>query len=134
MKAKDYLRIIVIFGIIGTLFSGYLTYYTFTKNKPGCELYFFGLPSCFFGALMYVIVFVLSLLVVLDAASRNKKTIAISVVSAIGIVFASFLTWYILSLKSCTSLDIYGIPPCIYGFIMYLVILLLAVLSTLGKK
>lgn len=126
MKKTGFLGIILVLAVIGTLFSGYLTYYTFTSNKPGCDLFFFGLPSCFFGALIYTAVFVLSLVVVADRHSRSKKAVAISVISAVGIAFASFLTLYVLSFKSCTSLEILGIPPCVYGLVMYVAILLLA--------
>jgi len=129
MKKKGLLEIILVLAVIGTLFSGYLTYYTFANNKPGCDLYFFGLPSCFFGALIYAAVFILSLAVIANRHYRSKKTIAISIISAVGIAFASFLTLYVLSAKNCTSLEILGIPPCVYGLVMYLAILLLAAAS-----
>jgi uncharacterized membrane protein len=136
MEKKILLQIILVFAVLGTLFSGYLTYYTFATNKPGCDLYFFGLPSCFFGALMYAAIFVLSLAITLDRKLRNKCSIAITVISFVGICFATFLTNYVLSAKNCTSLEILGIPPCVYGFVMYVALLLLAIASVLasGKK
>jgi uncharacterized membrane protein len=134
MKRNGSLWIILLLAVMGTLFSGYLTYYTFANNKPGCDLYFFGLPSCFFGALMYAIIFISSLVVIADHAYRNKRTIAISIISAIGIAFATFLTLYILSFKTCTSLEILGIPPCVYGLLMYIAILLLAISSVSAAK
>ena len=129
MKKTEFLKIMFVLAVAGTLFSGYLTYYTFATSKPGCDLYFFGLPSCFFGALMYAIIFILSLAVIADRNLRSKRTLAISVISAVGIAFASFLTLYVLSARNCTSLEIFGIPPCVYGLVMYLALLVLSAAS-----
>lgn len=133
MKPKDVFKIIVIFGLAGVLFSGYLTYYTIFSHKPGCEVFIFGLPSCFYGALMYLIVFILSLYLIRTSKSKSKIPATLAIVSLIGVLFASFLTWYVLTQLSCTSLEILGIPPCVYGLVMYLIVLILAIIGAYRK-
>ena len=131
MKSKDVFKIIVIFGLAGVLFSGYLTSYTFISNRPGCDLFFFGLPSCFFGALMYLVVFALSIYLICTSKGKLPKVLAI--ISLIGTLFASFLTYYVLTNLSCTSLEIAGVPPCVYGLVMYLAVLILSILGASRK-
>jgi uncharacterized membrane protein len=134
MNTKAALKTIVLLGVIGTIFSGYLTYYTFTHTISGCELYILGLPSCFYGALIYTAVFVLSMALVFNRSSRSKKAIALSVIAFVGIMFASFLTWYVLSARSCTSFEIFGLPPCVFGLAMYVAVLVLSILGIADKR
>jgi hypothetical protein len=64
MKSKTALTIISIISLIGVLFSGYLTISDLTAGQcsiGGCQQ-IAGLPTCAYGLLMYLIVFVISLL------------------------------------------------------------------------
>lgn len=133
MAGKTALKIITTFALIGVLFSGYLTYYTFTSGHSGCEVFIAGMPSCFYGLIMYLVVFVLALWLSLKKATRTGGTGAMSVISLIGVFFAAYLTLTMLSNVSCTTLEIYGIPPCVYGLVMYLLLLVIA-LFELKKK
>lgn len=129
MKKANTIKAIIILALMGILFAGYLTVYTLIAGQPGCDLFFFGMPSCFYGLIMYVIVFLLALTLSAKAATRNKRNVAMSVISFIGILFSGFLTVYILSAASCTKLEIFGVPPCVYGLVMYLALFALALLE-----
>ncbi len=111
---------LVSLSIVGIAFSGYLTYYTFSTGQSGCEQYYFGFPSCFYGLVIYSLIFVPS--VWLFLSDRNKITTALLVLSVIGIGFSRSLTAYIVSLRSCTSLTVFGIPPCVMGLAMYILV------------
>lgn len=119
-------------ALAGTLFSGYLTVYTFITNQPGCDLFFFGLPSCFYGAIMYVLVLGFSLYLIHTTKGRIPKVIA--AVGLVGVLFAAFLTSYILSVASCTTLDILGMPPCVYGVAIFIIILILSIAGALRLR
>jgi uncharacterized membrane protein len=64
MKSKTSLTIISIISLVGILFSGYLTFSELTAGTcpiGGCSQ-IAGLPTCMYGLIMYLIVFVISLL------------------------------------------------------------------------
>ncbi len=129
MDKRVVLEIISVFAVVGVLFSGYLTYYTFASGRPGCEVFILGMPSCFYGTIMYLVVFALSVSLAVKQAARNWKTLALSAISFVGILFAAYLTFATLSAVSCTNFDIFGVPPCVYGLVMYLALLSLAALE-----
>jgi uncharacterized membrane protein len=113
------------FAVVGMAFSSFLTYVTFTTGQSACEFYYFGLPSCAYGLAIYILVFLASLPIV--AKVRNKRTIALIGVSLVGIAFSGSLTAYILSLQSCVRLVVYGVPPCVMGLAMFIVVLAIGV-------
>jgi len=64
IKKQLALQVILVISIAGMLFSGYLSYYElFGEACPlgGCQA-LFGLPVCVYGFVMYLAVFVISLL------------------------------------------------------------------------
>ena len=64
MKKHLSLKIIFIISIAGLLFSGYLSYGELVKKAclfGGCS-YVLGLPACVYGFVMYLAVFIISLL------------------------------------------------------------------------
>jgi uncharacterized membrane protein len=64
MKSKTALNIISAISAIGVLFSGYLTFTELTAQTcslGGCQA-ILGLPTCAYGLVMYLVVFVISLL------------------------------------------------------------------------
>lgn len=137
MKPKGIIELIVLLAVAGMLFSGYLTYYTFTTGIAACELFFFGLPSCFYGLLMYIGIFLSSIGMRMQfrkAYAADKKMLAISVISVVGIGFALFLTLYVLNNPSCAPLYIFGIPPCVLGLVMYTLVFVLAALGACRLK
>lgn len=134
MRKENVMKVLLVFAVAGVLFSGYLSYYTFASGHPACELFFFGMPSCFYGLIMYLLVFLLAFSLSINSATRSTRTIAMALVAEVGIIFATTLTTYVISAVSCTKLDILGIPPCVYGLAMYLILLALVVLEIKAKK
>lgn len=64
MKSKTVLTVILIISIAGILFSGYLSFSElFAKSCPlgGCSN-LLGLPICVYGLVMYILVFIFSLI------------------------------------------------------------------------
>jgi uncharacterized membrane protein len=124
MKRDRRLAAILVLAVLGVAFSTYLTYYTFSSGQSACELRILGLPSCFYGLLVYLFIAVPGLSVML--ANRNVRSGALFSLSLIGIVFSASLTAYIFSLgESCVNLNIFGAPPCVLGLIMYTLVLLI---------
>jgi len=68
MKRTGVLKAILLISIIGVLFSGFLTFGELGSGKTatcslsgsGCSA-IFGLPTCFYGLVMYLIVLVLAI-------------------------------------------------------------------------
>ena len=120
------IKIIFIFSLIGLLFSGYLSFTKlFTGACPlteGCP-YFLGYPSCYYGFILFLILFVLAILLL-----KNEKLVLMKkvfYVSLIGIIFAAYSSIKELLYPNCLN----GIcnytllvPTCIYGLIFYIVI------------
>ncbi len=124
MRHDRRLAAVVVLAIAGMAFSTYLTYYTFSSGQSACELRILGLPSCFYGLVVYLLIALPSLAVMVQ--NRNMKTGSLFLLSLIGIVFSATLTLYIFSLgQSCVNLEIFGAPPCVLGLIMYTLVLLL---------
>lgn len=132
MDAKTYTKAIAVFALVGTLFSGYLTAYTFLSGRPGCEVFYFGLPSCVYGFVVYLLIFIFSSL--LYMATRRMKAATMIVLSLFGMAFAAYLTYTVMSNTSCTTLDIFGQPPCVYGLAMFLLILVIAITAMSPRK
>ena len=64
MKKSTALKVILGISIAGMIFSGYLSYGELVKNTcsvGGC-LYTLGLPACVYGFVIYLIVFIISIL------------------------------------------------------------------------
>ncbi|MDE1851450.1 MAG: hypothetical protein KGH69_02045 [Candidatus Micrarchaeota archaeon] len=125
MDAKAYTKAIAILAVAGVVFSGYLTAYTYASGRPGCEVFYFGLPSCLYGFIMYLLIFTLSTL--LFIAKKGTRAVAMAVIALAGMAFSAYLTLAIMNNTSCTTFDILGQPPCVYGLAMYLVLLLVAI-------
>lgn len=72
MKSKTALKIILIISVAGVLFSGYLSYSELVTRV--CALgscpSVSGIPACVYGFIMYLVVFVISIL-----GLRNKQKI-----------------------------------------------------------
>lgn len=64
MNSIKALTCISVISLVGILFSGYLTFTELTAGKcpvSGCQS-IFGMPTCFYGLIMYLIVLVISIL------------------------------------------------------------------------
>jgi uncharacterized membrane protein len=120
------IKIIFIFSLIGTLFSGYLTFSKlFTGSCPlteGCP-YFLGYPACYYGFILFTLLLILSILLFKKENINLMKKIYY--ISLIGILFSLYSSIKELLYPNCLNgICNYSflIPTCIYGLIMYVLI------------
>jgi uncharacterized protein with PQ loop repeat len=69
---------------------------------------------------------------------KQTSLITILIISIAGLLFSGFLSYGELIKKSCSLAggcqNIAGIPVCIYGFVMYLIIFIITLLGLKNKK
>lgn len=128
---KKSLITILIFTIIGTLFSGYLT---FTKLISGlCPLtegcyYLFGYPTCLFGFIFFLALLISSLI----AIKKQKAISWIFWISLVAILFSGYFSYKEIFYPLCIGRCVYSllIPSCIYGLFMYIIIFIFSIIAS----
>ena len=108
---------------VGLLFSGYLSGVKLISgscalNEP-CP-YFLGYPACWYGFVMYLAMFVVTVVALINekrAVLALKTNIA---VSFLGILFAG--NFVLQEIGQSTVTGTLGLSTCAYGFIFYLAI------------
>ncbi len=114
----------LLFGLLGTLMSGYLSYWVLFG--PSCHagpiswltcgtngpVKLLGVPTCVFGFAMFVAVVVLSLIALQRYSRKLRQTLL--TVGTIGMLFSVGLSIYELLWLEWTTL-----PACVYGFFFY---------------
>lgn len=127
------------FSFLGVLLSGYLSYWNLFG--PSChqgplnwlvscggpkKVLIFGQPTCIYGFVMFLTVFILALVNLLAANPKKNITLAVVVLGIVGTLFSGGLTIYeILFLK----LTFTGFPACVYGLFFYLGILITSIFT-----
>lgn len=123
MTHARYQKLMLVLGLAGTLFSGYLSAVklftsTCALNEP-CP-YFLGYPACWYGFFIFAAIFASAI-----AGSWKSAWIPLTirmqvVLSALGVLFAGYLTLPELSyLLAGTSSYALGLPTCAYGLVFY---------------
>lgn len=134
-----FLKIILIFSVAGLLFSGYLSYYNVfvggcSETIISCggpdQILIFGLPTCVLGFFMYLTVFGFSLAGLL-AENKKKFLTIIFFLGLFGTAFAGFLSFYEIYIL---KINFTGIPACVIGLVLYVVITILSFLPFLKKE
>lgn len=110
--------VIFIFALAGMLFSGYLSFVKLFSGTcsltEGCT-YFLGYPTCIFGFIFFLTLFILSIFYLYGKARK-----AIFWVSLLAIIFSGYFT--IVDIQQWTGHYSLGLPSCIYGLIMFVII------------
>lgn len=131
MRRKASLIIILVIAIAGIIFSGYLSYHNlfvdgYSEAIIGCEgtdpVEIFGLPTCVYGFFIYLILIVLSI----TAIIRDKKRClqkSLLIIGIAGLLFSGYLSVYELFFQGTEFTEL---PSCVYGFVMYLWIVIVA--------
>jgi uncharacterized membrane protein len=114
---------LALLSAIGVLYSGYLSFISLASGHPACETFYLGLPSCFYGLVIYAAILVTSVATLF--AIRNVRTGALVLISIGGVAFSGYLTWIVMVAISCTTLEIFGLPPCVYGLGMFALVLII---------
>lgn len=132
-------RLILLFSFAGLLFAGYLSSYKFfTKTcalNETCPT-FLGQPACYFGFVMYLILFILSLGLVSKKLSEKTALLGILIVSFLGILFAGNFTLAELPLLFQKGIGAYALvlPTCALGLIFYVLIFSLSLFKRFKKN
>jgi len=131
MKKNNILVTSLVFSIFGVLFSGYLTFTKFVLGfcplRESCP-FLWGYPVCVYGFIMFFALLVASI----TSLKHKEDKLALNVllyVSILGILFSAYYTYQELFVIKCVGGCVYslGIPTCIYGFVMYLIINICAI-------
>mgnify|MGYP001597406690 CR=1 FL=1 len=139
MQTPAYVKSVLFLSIAGVLFSGYLSgIKLFTATcafNESCPI-FLGYPACFFGFGMFLVLFVAALFAVLKENSRRTAVKVVASMSALGILFAGYLSMPEIKslLAGAETGYTLGLPTCVYGLVFYILIFILAVLNLTAKN
>jgi uncharacterized membrane protein len=114
-------------GIGGLLFAGYLSgvkFFSETRAFGESCPYFLGLPACYYGFAMYLIITIFAGLHVFHKYDGEKANRIVLVTAYLGILFAGYFTLTELPLLLSEGLSAYvlGLPTCALGLIFYIII------------
>jgi uncharacterized membrane protein len=128
-------KLIVLFGIVGMIFSGYLTYYNYfvqdgchkaiiSCGGGGSAIKIFGQPSCVYGFGMFTIMAILGMVGV--SQKRKGTMLAALLISIAGTLFSGTLSvlelWFRTPRPSTP-------PACVYGGIIYLALMITSIIG-----
>lgn len=131
-------KFILTFSFAGLLFAGYLSFYKFfTKTcalNEACPT-FLGQPACYFGLVMYLTLFLLSIGLVSKKLRQKTALLGIIFVSFLGILFAGNFTIEELPVLFESGLGAYALvlPTCALGLIFYILIFALSLFAKIKK-
>jgi len=129
-------KIVWLFGlsIAGVLFSGYLSgkkFFTATCafNEP-CP-YFLGLPACYFGFALFLLITIFSTMLFFSKIRKSKGLQFVEIFSFLGVLFAGYFTLGELPTLFQDGFGAYmlGLPTCAMGLVFFLIIFILAVVA-----
>jgi hypothetical protein len=117
-------------ALAGVLFAGYLTYEKMFSGtctlSEGCS-YFMGLPTCLFGFILYLSIFIISI-IALYSERHFRRTMG--VISFCGILFSGYFSMYEIFFAPLNMFNgaVYslGLPSCFYGFVMFIIVFVVA--------
>lgn len=121
------IKLITGFSIAGFLFAGYLSAVKFFSGtcavRESCP-YFLGWPVCVYGFIFYSILTVLSILIIKKQMDRHKGMLSVAGVSFAGILFSGYFSAIQLPalVKNGFSAYTFGVPTCMLGLVMYMLI------------
>src|SRR3989344_2791555 len=125
---------ILALGLAGLSFAGYLSgVKLFTKTcalGETCPI-FIGLPACYYGFAMYLLITVFAVLLVTGKWGERKSLTSITIVSFLGILFAGYFTLGEMPLLFANGFSAYffGLPTRALGLIFYIAIFILSLIS-----
>jgi len=126
--------------LVGTIFSGYYSLTKlFTQNclfNESCPIVF-GSPACYWGAIIFIALLVLSSLLMFGNKSKRGLVNAVFWVSLAGVLYGGYLTIIEMFYSSCiggTCTYTLLLPTCLYGTIFYAGVLIFSSLSMKRRK
>lgn len=110
----------------GVAFSGYLSalklFSSVCAFGESCAI-FLGLPACYFGFTMYVVMFAVTLLGLLGKIAYKKVLSTDLLVSFMGILFAG--NFAVREFINGRAFGVLGFSTCVYGLIFYIAIFII---------
>jgi uncharacterized membrane protein len=131
MKCKTCVTALTIVSFAGLLFSGYLSGIKFFSDTcafgESCP-YFLGYPACYYGFVMYVLLFLTSILTLVGKFNEHIGAKLVLSVASLGVLFAGYFTFRELPKLFSDGLTAYvlGLPTCALGLIFYILIWVIA--------
>ena len=137
MKARSSYFSTLVFAALGLLLSGYLSFYTLFRS--GCTKGFLpfldcgggnpveilGMPQCLVGFIMYFAIAVVAV-AGLRMIAKRAVMVATLVIGIAGVLFSGTLSVYELWFQEPAPTTT---PACVYGFFLYLGILIVSLLA-----
>lgn len=123
--------ILLALSVAGLLFSGYLGGLKLFSDtcafNETCAT-FLGYPTCYYGFVMYLLIFGLLLTSRFGKMSVSRALYGVAGISFAGILFAGYYSTIELSSLMIGDISgfLLGLPTCAYGFIMYIAIFCVA--------
>ena len=133
MAPLTYRKTVLFLGLAGVLFSGYLSavklFTTACALNESCP-YFLGLPACYYGFVMFLIILFAAVLSFFKVISIRSLALANMVVSFLGILFAGYFTIPEIGYMLSGSAPRYalGLPTCAYGLVFYALVFALSLI------
>jgi hypothetical protein len=122
------LILIILFSLIGVLFSGYLTVGQLLNGVcpigGGCP-FLFGFPVCTYGLIMFAILFLTSLILYFKKDDVVDKKVLLYV-SVLGVLFSLYFSINEIFFLPYPASWPLLLPTCVYGLVMYAIIFYLA--------
>ena len=131
-------KTLFLLSIGGLLFSGYMSSVKFFTqacafNEP-CPL-FLGLPACYFGFALFVVLGIVSGLVFFEHMEQIQGLRIIASASSLGILFSGSFSVRELPVLFSQGFGAYalGLPTCTLGLLFYLIILIVSMKGIFRK-
>lgn len=134
MKIQTYKKAAFGLSLAGVLFSGYLSGIKLFNNtcafNESCP-YFLGYPSCYYGFTLFLILFITSLLLLVDKAGFRKSARLNLFVSGLGILFAGYFAYpeVVGLIDNTLPSRFLGLSTCVYGLIFFVLVFIISALS-----
>ena len=135
MKQSIYIKIVFILTFGGVLFSGYLSATKFFSDtcafNESCP-FFLGYPACYYGFLMFFVMFLVTLFALIKRNKIRKVKNVLRIISFLGILFAGYFT--IGEIFSMYKSSFLGLSTCTYGLIFYILIFVASFIKRKDKE
>lgn len=133
---KNYKKFKIFFlvtSMAGVLFSGYMSgikmFSSVCAFGETCPL-FLGLPACYFGFIMFLLLLVFSILLFFDKWKAELLAGSLLIISLIGVLFSGYFSVGELPLlfQNGFSAYFFGLPTCMMGCIFFTAIFVTSII------
>ncbi|OHA92179.1 MAG: hypothetical protein A3J09_01695 [Candidatus Zambryskibacteria bacterium RIFCSPLOWO2_02_FULL_51_21] len=138
MTHQFYRRAAFILSLLGVLFSGYLSGIKFFTStcafNESCPI-FLGLPACYFGFALFLILFITSLMLLMGKTAFARAVKVNTFFSGLGVLFAGYFAYPEVRdmLAGTLPYRFFGLTTCAYGFVFFALVFFISVWA-MNKK